>query len=227
MSILQLDFAEPFFSIDYVESEDSYHIGKKSMVINLAEHEHENIFLDGERTVVPLKAAMVQDMTIRNLVKAFVIRDVERTDLNDPATVAEIKKTWKSLYEMSGIARHKGLPYYKSPKFCIGEGRNHIELNLCFVSEGMVPSGPHREHDRDFDEVHAQIAGYGMMRIYDYDDKEHIHQELNMAPGVIHDKMYDSEGKYPWHEYKSVTPCIYCPIELDRGNNENYHPTDL
>ena len=83
MSILQLDFAEPFFSIDYVESEDSYHIGKKSMVINLAEHEHENIFLDGERTVVPLKAAMVQDMTIRNLVKAFVIRDVERTDLND------------------------------------------------------------------------------------------------------------------------------------------------
>ena len=39
--------------------------------------------------------------------------------------------------------------------------------------------------------------------------------------------MYDSEGKYPWHEYKSVTPCIYCPIELDRGNNENYHPTDL
>ena len=108
MSILQLDFAEPFFSIDYVESEDSYHIGKKSMVINLAEHEHENIFLDGERTVVPLKAAMVQDMTIRNLVKAFVIRDVERTDLNDPATVAEIKKTWKSLYEMSGIARHKG-----------------------------------------------------------------------------------------------------------------------
>jgi len=50
----------------------------------------------------------------------------------------------------------------------------------------------------------------------DYDDKEYIHQELNMAPGTVHDKMYDSEGKYPWHEYKSVTPCVYCPIELDR-----------
>ena len=65
--------------------------------------------------------------------------------------------------------------------------------------------------------IFAQILGYGMMRIYDKDDKEHIHQELNMAPGTVHDKMYDSEGNYPWHEYKSVTPCVYCPIELDRG----------
>lgn len=227
MSIVQLDFAEPFYSIDYVENEESYHVDKKSMVVNLAEREKENIELSGERFIVPLKAAMVQNMTVHHLVKAFIVRDVERTDLTDPETVARIKSTWKSLYEMSGIARHKGLPYYKSPKFRLGEGSEHLELNFCFVSEGMVPSGPHREHDRDFDEVHAQIAGYGMMRIYDYEDKVNIHQELNMAPGIVHDKMYDSQGKYPWHEYKSVTPCVYCPIELDRGNNENYHPTDL
>ena len=227
MSILQLDFAEPFYSIDYIEAEESYPVTKKSMVINLAEKEQTNILLDGERFILPLKGAMVQNMTVRNLTRAFVIKDVERTDVNDPATVEEIKRTWKSLYEMSGIARHKGLPYYKSPKFCLGEGSNHLELNLCFVSEGMVPSGPHREHDRDFDEVHAQIAGYGMMRVYDYEDKVNIHQELNMAPGIVHDKMYDSQGKYPWHEYKSVTPCVYCPIELDRGDGSNYHPTDL
>lgn len=216
MSILQLDFAEPFFSIDYVENEPRYRVSKKSMVINLAEHEQENILLDGERFILPLKAAVVEDMTISHLVRAFIIKDFERCDLDDPKTVQEIKSSWKTIYEMSGIARHKGLPYYKSPKFCIGEGSNHIELNLCFVSEGMVPSGPHRDHDRDFDEVHAQIRGYGMMRVYDYNDNVHIHQELNMAPGTVHDKMYDSEGKYPWHEYKSVTPCVYCPIELDR-----------
>ncbi|MCD8125769.1 MAG: hypothetical protein LUE23_12235 [Lachnospiraceae bacterium] len=227
MSIIQLDFAEPFFSIDYIEEESSYQVGRKSMIINLAEHEHQNISLTGGRAILPLKAAMVQNMTIGNPVRAFVIRDVERTDIRNPATAAQIQKSWKSIYELSGIARHKGLPYYKSPKFCIGEGNQHMELNLCFVSEGMVPSGPHREHDRDFDEVHAQIAGYGMMRVYDYEDKEHIHQELNMAPGIVHDKMYDSEGRYPWHEYKSVTPCIYCPIELDRGNSGHYHPQDL
>jgi hypothetical protein len=216
MSILQLDFAEPFFSIDYVEDEASCYVEKKSMVINLAEHEQKNILLDGERFILPLKAAVVQDMTIRNIPRAFIVKDFERCNLDDPKTVAEIKQSWKTLYEMSGIARHKGLPYYKSPKFCIGEGSRHMELNFCYVDQGMVPSGPHRDHDRDFDEVHAQIRGYGMMRVYDYNDNEHIHQELNMAPGTVHDKMYDSEGKYPWHEYKSVTPCVYCPIELDR-----------
>ncbi|MBR4579257.1 MAG: hypothetical protein IKO22_06585 [Oscillospiraceae bacterium] len=216
MSLLPLNFAEPFFSIDYLEDEESYRVTKKSMVINLAEHEQKTIYLDGERFIPPLKAAVVQDMTIRNVVRAFVVKDFERCDLNDPETVTAIKRSWKTLYEMSGIERHKGLPYYKSPKFCMGEGNRHMELNFCYVDQGMVPSGPHRDHDRDFDEVHAQIAGYGMMRIYDYDDNTHIHQELNMAPGTVHDKMYDSQGKYPWHEYKSVTKCVYCPIELDR-----------
>lgn len=216
MSVTQLSFAEPFFSIDYAENEKSCYVTQKSMVINLAEHEQENILLPGDRKVLPLKAAVVQDITLRNLRRAFIIRDFERCDLSDPETAAAIRRTWKTLYEISGLERHRGLPYYKSPKFCIGEGNRRIELNLCYVSEGMVPSGPHRDHDRDFDEVHAQILGYGMMRIYDYEDNTHIHQELNMAPGTVHDKMYDAEGQYPWHEYKSVTPCVYCPIELDR-----------
>ena len=216
MPITPLNFAEPFFTIDYVEDEESLHITPKTMVINLAEHEQQNLLLDGERFIPPLKAAVVRDMTVRHLTRALVIRDFERCDLEDPETVRAIKESWKSLYRASGIPRHKGLPYYKSPKFGIGEGNRHMELNFCYVDQGMVPSGPHLDHDRDFDEVHAQIRGCGMMRVYDYDDNEHVHQELNMAPGTVHDKMYDHSGKYPWHEYMSVTPCVYCPIELDR-----------
>ncbi len=217
MSVTQLGFAEPFFSIDYIEHEKAIYIAEKSMLINLAEHEKENILLDDGRVILPLKAAVIQDMTPKNLTRAFLIRDFERCDITDPATADAIMQTWRSLYEVSGIPRHQGLPYYKSPKFCIGEGNRHIELNLCFVSKGMIPSGPHRDHDRDFDEVHAQILGYGMMRIYNKNDRDHVHQELHMAPGTVHDKMYDVNGAYPWHEYKSVTPCVYCPIELDRG----------
>ena len=226
MSITKLDFAEPFFSLDYIENEESYYIGEKSLVFNLARNEQDTIKLDCERVISSLKGAVIQDMTIKCLTRALIVKDFERTDIKNPATADKIMHTWKSLYEMSGIERHKGLPYYKSPKFKLGEGSNHMELNFCFVSQGGVPSGPHREHDRDFDEVHAQIAGCGMMRIYEYDNKERRHQELIMAPGTVHDKMYDSQGRYPWHEYMSVTPCIYCPIELDRGN-ENYNPKDL
>lgn len=216
MAVHSLSFAEPFFAIDYVVQEAEYHITAKSMVINLSEHERHNIQLAGERVIAPLKAAVVQDMSVSHITRAFVIKDFERCNLNDPDTDAALRRSWKTIYEMSGIPRHKGLPYYKSPKFCIDEGGQHIELNLCYVSEGMVPSGPHRDHDRDFDEVHAQILGYGMMRVYEYEDNTRIHQELNMAPGIVHDKMYDSRGRYPWHEYMSVTPCVYCPIELDR-----------
>lgn len=216
MSIVQLDFAEPFFHVEYLENESHCRIDQKSMVINLAEREKNNILLPGGRKIVPLKAAILQDVEITNLHKALVVRDFEYCDLTSAETVEAIKKQWKTLYEMSGIERHKGLPYYKSPKFCTGEGRDHIEINFCYVSKGGVPSGPHRDHDRDFDEVHAQILGTGMMRIYDYDDREHVHQELPMTAGIVHDRMYDKKGKYPWHEYMSVTPGIYCPIELDR-----------
>lgn len=216
MAVRQLSFAEPFFTIDYVVREAQYAVTDKSMVINLAEYEQHAIRLAEGRVILPLKAAVVRDMTISGITRAFVIRDFERCDLNDAETARALRKSWKTIYEMSGLPRHKGLPYYKSPKFCIDEDGRHMELNLCYVSEGMAPSGPHRDHDRDFDEVHAQILGYGMMRVYEYEDNTRIHQELNMAPGIVHDKMYDEHGRYPWHEYMSVTPCVYCPIELDR-----------
>ena len=216
MAVHSLSFAEPFFRIDYVAGEARYTVDDKSMVINLSEREQHNIRLTDGRVILPLKAAVVRDMTLVGLTRALVIKDFERCDLSDPETGRMLRKSWKTLYEMSGLPRHKGLPYYKSPKFCIDEGGQHIEVTLCYVSEGMVPSGPHRDHDRDFDEVHAQILGYGKMRIFEYEDNTRLHQELNMAPGIVHDKMYDAEGRYPWHEYQSVTPCVYCPIELDR-----------
>lgn len=216
MSIQKLDFAEPFFHIDFIRQEESYYVETKSMVINLAEREQSEILFAGGRKIFPLKGTVLEDVTLTNITLAFVVKDFEACDLTDPDTVAAIKRTWKTLYEASGMERHKGLPYYKSPKFLTGEGSNHLELNFCYVDQPMVPSGPHRDHDRDFDEVHVQILGYGMMRLYDYEDNTHVHQELNMAPGTVHDKMYDAQGKYPWHEYKSVTPCVYCPIELDR-----------
>lgn len=215
MSVQQLDFAEPFFSIDYIENEQDYFVEKKSIVINLAERTGRPLKV---RTisVIPLKGTVAENVWIKNVDRAMVVKDYLRCDLNDIPTIQAIKKTWKSLYEMSGLERHKGLPYYKSPKFKTGEGSNHLELNFCFVSEPMAPSGPHLNHDRNFDEVHAQIRGYGKMRIFAENDVATFYEELNLAPGTVHDKMYDESGIYPWHDYQSVTPCVYCPIELDR-----------
>ena len=80
----------------------------------------------------------------------------------------------------------------------------------------MSPSGLHQSHDRDFDEVHAQIRGIGKMQKYTENDLDTYFGEIIMAPGIVHDRFYDDTGYYPWHQYQSVTPCVYCPIEIDR-----------
>ena len=210
-----LDFAEPFFSVDYIENEDSYFIEKKSMVVNLAERSQTVMYIKGI-PILPLKGTIAENCTLEHIGQAFVVKDYERCDLNDIPTIQAIKKTWKTIYECSGIERHKGLPYYKSPKFKVGEGRNHIEINFCFVSEPLAPSGPHQGHDREFDEVHAQIRGFGKMQKFEKNDLSTYYGEYIMAPGIVHDKFYDETGYYPWHQYQSITPCVYCPIEIDR-----------
>lgn len=215
MSVTKLDFAEPFFSVDYVVDEESYYVDKKSIVINLAEHAQSNIYIR-KVPIYPLKSSVVENITIDNIKKAIVVKDFQRCDLNDYKTIKAIKSTWKSIYACSGLERHKGLPYYKSPKFITGGDDDHMEINFCFVAEPFAPSGPHKTHTRNFDEVHAQIAGYGKMRIFEENDYSTLYRELNLCPGTVHEKMYDENGDYPWHEYMSVTPCIYCPIELDR-----------
>lgn len=213
--VTRLDFAEPFFSVDLVEDEARYTVEKMSIVINLAERTGVTLYV---RTmpILPLRGTVCRGVTLENVKKALIVKDYLRTDLNDIATVKAIKSTWPSLYEMSGLERHKGLPYYKSPKFRTGDGRDHMELNFCFVSEPNCPSGPHLDHDRPIDEVHAIIRGTAKMRVFETNDVNTLYQELNLREGNVHDKMYDENGVYPWHDMCSVTPCVYCPIELDR-----------
>jgi hypothetical protein len=213
--IQTLDFAEPFFSVDYVEHEDRYWVGENSLVFNLSERSQTIMFIK-KIPIMPLKGTIAQAVWVENIDQAFIVKDYQRCNLHDIDTIQAIKKTWKSIYECSGIERHKGLPYFKSPKFRTGLGKNHIEINFCFVSEPLAPSGPHQSHDRDFDEVHAQILGFGKMQKFLENDLSTYFGECIMAPGIVHDKFYDETGHYPWHHYQSITPCVYCPIEIDR-----------
>ncbi len=217
MSIEKLTFAEPFFTVLFIEKEAKFSVEPMSLVINLAHKTNQPLYVKG-MPVAPLKATVVADVELSNVERALVFVDYAKTNLQDPATVAKIKTTWRSLYECSGQERHKGLPYYKSPKVRVG---GNTEFNVCYVDAPNCPSGPHRDHDRNFDEVHAQILGMGMMqkvetKEWEQDHKIKVYQEFIMAPGIIHDKFYNAKGEYPWHQYCSITPCVYLPIEIDR-----------
>lgn len=211
MSIQKLDFGQPLFEIEYIEQEEYYYVPSKSVVINLAERKGKSFYIKGI-TVPPLKGTIVEGVAIEQVERALVVLDYDHYDIDDPDVIAMIKSSWKSLYACSGLERHQGIPYYKSSKVRVG---GDTELNVCFA-EAMAPSGPHRDHDRNFDEVHAQIRGFGKMQIFETNDPETFYQEYLLAPGCVHDKFYNEEGEYPWHQYHSITRVVYMPIEIDR-----------
>lgn len=209
MSIQALSFAEPFFDVEYVENETEYFINEKSLVFNLSVNEGENIFV---KTIplLPLKGTIVRNVAVTRIKQALVVRDYDK-DAKKPEFWASMKRTWPSLFDVSGFERHRGIPYYKSPQITVGGRR----INFCYAAP-MSPSGKHQTHTPDFDEVHAQILGFGKMQKFTENSDETFYQEVIMAPGIVHDKFYDETGYYPWHQYHSITDCVYMPIEIDR-----------
>lgn len=209
MSISKLDFARPFFNVEYVENEKEYFIKEKSLVFNFSVNEEEKIFV---KTIplLPLKGTVVQNVAVLQIRQALVVKDYDR-GAECPAFWADLKAKWPSLFSISGFERHRGIPYYKSPQITVGGRR----INFCYA-EPMAPSGKHQTHTPDFDEVHAQILGFGKMQKFTENNDDSFYQEVIMAPGIVHDKFYDKTGYYPWHQYCSITDCVYMPIEIDR-----------
>ncbi|WP_455597177.1 hypothetical protein [Cloacibacillus porcorum] len=210
MSITKLDFAAPFFKVEYLENEEKYFIKEKSLVFNFSIAEDEYIFVK-TIPIYPLKGTIVENVAITQVKRALVVKDYDR-DTDKPEFWASIKAAWPTLFSISGFERHKGIPYYKSPQVTVGGNRR---INFCYA-EPMSPSGRHQIHVPDFDEVHAQILGFGKMQKFTENDDATFYQEVIMAPGIVHDKFYDKTGYYPWHQYHSITDCIYMPIEIDR-----------
>lgn len=212
MSVQRLDFASPFFDVSYVECEREFFIDKKSLVFNFSRSE--SLFVKGI-PVLPLKGTVVMNVAVNCLSRALVVWDYDRCAAERDFWRG-MKAQWPSIYQVSGFERHRGIPYYKSKQVTVG---GDTRINFCYA-EPMSPSGRHQTHVPDFDEVHGQILGFGKMQKFTEDSDDTFYQEVIMAPGIIHDRFYDAEGRYPWHQYCSITDCVYMPIEIDRKRHE-------
>lgn len=210
MSVKKLDFAAPFFNTEFVENEKEYFIEEKSLVINLSNIDAGTLYVKG-MPVLPLKGTIIENVALTDISKALVVKEYDK-DFGDPKFFHAIRAKWPTLYQVSGFERHKGIPYYKSPQITVG---CNVRINFCYA-EPMAPSGRHQTHTPDFDEVHAQILGFGKMQKFTENRDDTFYQEVIMAPGIVHDKFYDKKGFYPWHQYYSITNSIYMPIEIDR-----------
>lgn len=209
MTISKLDLAEPFFTILYVENEQSYPVGGKTIVLNIAE----SPIVIEEQSLGSLQSLVVRDCVITGVNRAVLVeRFADHT--SDEQLFERIKKIWPLAFDVRKEERLRGVSHYMSPKVHIGN------LGLSLYHSGSVPLnvGLHKYHPfcdvPGFREVHTQIVGVGKMQQCREQDINTLYLEEPMAPGATHKPMYDAEGQYPWHQYETITPSVFMAVEL-------------
>jgi hypothetical protein len=206
-----LDFAEPFFSVRYLLEVDERQVGPKSIVVNLSP---EPLRIQ-DQALAFFRSVVVTNTSIREARRCLLVEDFER--YGDAQGLFErIKGTWVLAYKATHEERHKGVALWRSPKTRLG----NIEVNMCYADTVPLKVGLHRLHwgGATFKEVHTQIVGYGKMQQCREQDVETLYLEEALAPGATHQPMYDEQGNYPWHQYETITPAVFMPIEMQLGD---------
>jgi hypothetical protein len=209
MTITSLDIAEPFFAIRLLRDEPQFDVSGRAIVLNLSD---KGIGIR-EQTLGPLQSVIVQDTALIDATHAVI---VERFDAyaDEPALMAEVRETWPSAFDVRQEERLRGIGHYMSPKVWIGQ------FGFTMYHSATVPLnvGLHKDHAfcpvPGFREVHTQIMGLGKMQQCREQDVATLYLEETMAPGMTHRPMYDDQGRYPWHQFETITPSIFMAVEM-------------
>lgn len=207
MSSRQLDFAEPFFSVIYLEEEDEYRVVDRSILLNLSEAP---IRIQDQQLGL-FQSAVILNSLITGIERAvFVERFAGHAD--ESALFDEVKSTWPLAYDIRQEERLKGVSHYMSPKASVG----NIQFSMYHTASVPLNVGLHKTHagGPDLKEVHTQIVGFGKMQQCLENDMNTLYLEEPMAPGATHRPMFDGDGNYPWHQYETITPGIIMAIEM-------------
>ncbi len=207
MSVENLTFAEPFFSVNYISNEMNYPVDKKSIILNISEMP---IFIN-KRPLHFFQSATLTATIINCRGGCLIIKDAKR-DKNDSVLFEEIKKIWSLAYDVTHEERHKGVKLWRSPKVKLG----NVSVNMCYAGSVPLNVGMHKTHwgGPPIKEVHTQIAGIGTMQQYYEQDIRTLYREELMAPGCSHIPMFDENCEYPWHQYETITRSIFMATEM-------------
>lgn len=206
-----MTIGEPIFKIKYFENETNVKIGQMGILVNLSYDLQKDIMIEGI-PVHPMKGTIVGHTTIPEIHKAVLIENYEEC-ANDPEIFDKLSKAWPEMYSLRPEERFKGLPFYSA----VGETAIDDTLSIfpnCIAAP--VELGLHKTHPRDIDEYHVQVLGCGLMQKFHEQDKATRFQDLHMAPGIVHDVIFDANGEYPWHQYQSLAPTVFMGIHVLR-----------
>lgn len=205
--IQKLVFGEPFFDTAFIEAEERVRIEGCCLLFNACREGGEAITVSdpaGARsfTIAPLRCAVVKDTDVCVPGRALLIKNFGLPDLDDQLTYDLMCRIWPS-----------ERPFHKSVKISPAEG---VHFNFVLVDRPNCPSGIHRTHDRELDELHVQVCGNAAVDVMASDDPNSTLASLSLAPGSTHDALWDADGVYPWHRYRSLTRSVFLCVELDR-----------
>ncbi len=209
--IKQMTIGEPIFKIKYFENEKNVEIGQMGILVNLSYDNKQDIMIEGI-PVHAMKGTIVGHTVIPEIDKAVLIENYEEV-ANDPDIFEKISKAWPVMYSLRPEERFKDLPFYHA------NGENAINDKISIFPDCIAAPhnlGLHKTHPKNIDEYHCQVLGYGAMQKFHEQDFNTKFQELNMAPGIVHDVIFDANGEYPWHQYQSLTPAVFMGIHIMR-----------
>lgn len=206
----KLTFGEPFIETRILEDEKHYHTSGRCIVVNLG---REAVTLEESFALQPLETVIASDGTVLDVPgKALLIANSGLLDLNDLKTLDVMRGVWKSNFELTHSDKQRGVPYYKSPRIDL----NDVHMNFCLVSEPDYPSGIHRTHSGNINELHVQIAGDGAVELMRSDSHDSCYASFPMTAGDVHCPIWNELGAYPWHRYRSISRCVFLAVEIDR-----------
>jgi hypothetical protein len=205
MTVITYDFGLNNLKTSHIQKEGSMHLAG-GVLINLSEIPIQYADLE----IIKNKSAAVQNiaMDIENALffEWGNINPLENTTCSDPTS---IQNMWNHVYDIFEVDTLKNTPLWRSKQFSIGE----IDINLWFCPPD-TNCGIHNEHD--FHELHTQIFGLGIMQKFGNNDYKSKYEDVLMPYGYTHPPFYKENYYYPWHQYKSITDCIWVALEFNR-----------
>lgn len=209
--IRQMEIGKPILVIKYIEDENNFSIDQLAILVNIDVKGKRDIMIENI-PLKPMKGTIVGHTVIGRIDSAVIIENYEEI-ANDPEIWDKVAKAWPVMYSLRPEERFKGLPFYSAQGECeVTPGIRVLPNAICKA----VNLGTHKAHPRDIDEYHVQILGYGIMQKCHEQSLDTVFQELHMAPGLVHDLIFDANGEYPWHQYKSLGNAFFMGIHVDR-----------
>ncbi|MDH7483788.1 MAG: hypothetical protein QHH01_04095 [Spirochaetales bacterium] len=210
MSVQQLSFAEPFFSVQYIVEEERFEVGtERCILLNVSDAE---VKVE-EQLLGFLCSTVVTNTVLGNVHRAILIEHFDKyAEAEIEKLYEHIRSAWTLVFDATGLERHKGVQLWRSPKEHLG----NIDVNMCYAHSIPLHVGLHKTHwgPPEFREVHTQIIGYGKMQQCRQNDISTLYREDYLAPGCTHQPMYNEHYEYPWHQYETVTRGIFMATEM-------------